>query len=147
MSNVILDSGIYIASVFQESLSAQAQNLLHYFEQQQTTLHAPTLLRYELVAVCRKAVFRQRVSPEDGEAIRDKLLRYPVTLHFDEELLTRGYELATQFNLPTAYDAQYLALAERISCEFWTTDERLFNTVNPSLPHVRWLGNGSSSIS
>jgi predicted nucleic acid-binding protein len=71
---------------------------------------------------------------------RDALLSYPLTLHFDDDLLKRGYELATQYNRPTAYDAQYLALAERLSCAFWTAGKRLFNAVSNRLPQVKWLG-------
>jgi len=67
-----------------------------------------------------------------------------VTLHFDDALLKRGYVLAEEFNRPTAYDAQYLALAERLACEFWTADERLFNAVTARFASIRWLGNWSS---
>lgn len=144
MSEAILDSGVFIASVFPETFTTQAKHLLHRLEIEQIALHAPNLLRYELIAVSRKAVFKKRVSAEEGEIIRDALLRYPVTLHFDDALLKRGYALATQLNLPTAYDAQYLALAERLACDFWTTDERLFNAVGRTLQNVRWLGNESS---
>ena len=140
MSDVILDSGVFIASLFLETLTSQAKQLIRQLEAQHSVLHAPTLLRYEFVAVSRKAVFKQRVSPQEGERIRDALLSYPVTLHFDDALLKRGHALATRFNRPTAYDAQYLALAERLSCDFWTADERLFNAVERELPHVRWLG-------
>jgi predicted nucleic acid-binding protein len=69
------------------------------------------------------------------------LLRYPVILHFDEALLKRGYELAAELNRPTAYDSQYLALAERLSCDFWTADERIFNSVSSKNTHIHWLGN------
>jgi hypothetical protein len=37
-------------------------------------------------------------------------------------------------------DARYLALAERESCEYWTADERLWNSVRAQLGWVRWLG-------
>ncbi len=53
-------------------------------------------------------------------------------------------ELAHQYGLPAAYDAHYLALAEREGCEYWTTDERLWNAVKAQLPWVRWLGTFSS---
>jgi predicted nucleic acid-binding protein len=44
-------------------------------------------------------------------------------------------------NRPTAYDAQYLAVAERHQADFWTADERLFNALNGKFPHIDWLGN------
>ena len=82
----------------------------------QATLHALTLLNYELVAASCKAFYQGRVTREEGSLARDQLLSYPVTLHFDQVLLKRGYELAKKYNRPTAYDAQYLAVTERLSC-------------------------------
>jgi len=40
------------------------------------------------------------------------------------------------------HDSQYLALAERLECEFWTADERLFNAIVRDFSWIRWLGNG-----
>jgi len=145
LSQVILDSGVFIASVYVEALTAEAKQLLQQLQAAQVTLHAPNLLRYELIAVSRKAVYKGRVTAEEGLIARDQLLSYPVTLHFDETLLKRGYELAEQYNRPTAYDSQYLALTERLSCEFWTVDERLFNAVKDKFPGIRWLGNWVST--
>lgn len=141
MTRVVLDSGILIASVFLETLTPNAKHLLKRLQADDVTLHAPTLLRYESVAVVRKAVYQKRVTPDEGARIRDAMLSYPLTLHFDTALLKRGYELATEYNRPTAYDAQYLALAERLSCEFWTADERMFNAIKDRFSNIRWLGN------
>jgi predicted nucleic acid-binding protein len=141
LSEVVLDSGILIATVYPETLTPQAKHLIKQLQANNTTLHAPTLLRYELVAVSRKAVYQGRITDEEGLRARDTLLSYPVTLHFDDALLKRGYELAAEYNRPTAYDAQYLALAERLSYEFWTADERMFNAVRGKFPRVSWLGN------
>jgi len=58
----------------------------------------------------------------------------------DNGLLRRAYEIATLLELPTAYDAQYLAVAERYECEFWMADERLHNAVSSRFPSVQWLG-------
>ncbi|MEO8396432.1 MAG: type II toxin-antitoxin system VapC family toxin [Chloroflexota bacterium] len=145
MSQVVLDSGIFIASVYPEILTAEAKGLLHQLQAAQVTLHAPTLLRYELIAVSRKAIYQGRITAEEGLIARDQLLSYPVTLHFDDALLKRGYELADEYNRPTAYDAQYLALAERLSCDFWTADERMFNAVNSKFAGIRWLGTWNST--
>lgn len=140
MTQVVLDSGIFIASVFIETLTPQATELLKQLQAERVTLSAPTLLHYECVAVVRKAVHQGRISPEEGLQARNALLSYPITLHFDRALLNRGYELATEYNRPTAYDAQYIALAERLSCDFWTADERLFNAINKRFEQAHWLG-------
>jgi predicted nucleic acid-binding protein len=140
LSEVVLDSGIFIASVYPEILTPQAKHLIKQLQADNAALHAPNLLRYELVAVSRKAVYQGRVTSEEGLRARDRLLNYPVTLHFDDALLRRAYELATEYNRPTAYDAQYLALAERLSCDFWTADERMFNAVKGRFSNIHWLG-------
>ncbi|HEX6305251.1 MAG TPA: hypothetical protein VFZ76_13740 [Anaerolineales bacterium] len=41
--------------------------------------------------------------------------------------------------MPSAYYAQYLALAERLEAEFWTADERLARKVERQLPWVHLL--------
>jgi len=51
-----------------------------------------------------------------------QLLVYPVEYHEDDALLKTAFELAHRFNRPRAYDAQYLALATRLSCDFCTAD-------------------------
>jgi predicted nucleic acid-binding protein len=140
VNQVVLDSGILIASVYVESFNREARHLLTQLRVEQTILNAPVLFRYELIAVSRKAVHQGRVNQEQGLIARDQLLSYPAALYFDDALIKRGYQLAEQFNRPTAYDSQYLALAERLSCDFWTTDERLFNAVSSKFPFIRWLG-------
>ena len=55
----------------------------------------------------------------------------------------RAWEIASEFQFPTVYDATYLALAELSQCEFWTADEKLFMQVRNKLTYVQWLGNYS----
>lgn len=140
MPDIILDSSVYISSVFLEAFTPQAQKLLKQLSTDQIMLHAPILLRYEIIAVSRKAVYQNRATPEEALKARDKMLGYPIKLHFDDELLKRAYELATKYNRPTAYDAQYLALAERLSCDFWTVDERMYNAIHADFKTIQWLG-------
>jgi predicted nucleic acid-binding protein len=142
--NTIIDSGVFIASAFSEALSIQSAGLLDRFEEAHVVFNAPTLFRYELISVCRKIVYRQRASVAIARSQLNDLLGIHVKLHFDDELLIRAYEIAEGYNLPTAYDAQYLALAERLSCEFWTLDEHLFNAINNRFPDIRWVGNWRS---
>ncbi len=66
MSLVVLDSGIFIASVYVETLTVQAQGLLQQLQNAEAVLNAPSLLHYELVAVSRKAVYQGRITAEQG---------------------------------------------------------------------------------
>jgi predicted nucleic acid-binding protein len=141
LASVVVDSGILIASVLKERFFQKADALLEYWRQNNLQLAAPVLFQYEVVAVARKVVFQKRATLEEAIEARDFMLSYEVETYLDEALLKRAYELATQFDRPTAYDAQYLAIAERLNCEFWTADEKLFNSVHDKLDWVKWVGN------
>lgn len=138
---VVVDSSTLLADLLpNEPLSQQASTLLAQFEQAGTTLAAPALCRYELVAVLRRSVNQRRIGPQEGQRLLTEVLAYPIDYYLDNALLQRGYELATLLNRPSAYDAQYLALAERLGCECWTADERLYNAARSTLTRVQWVG-------
>ena len=64
-------------------------------------------------------------------------LRYKkIELRHPGDLEVQAWELAQQYNRPTAYDASYLALAESAGCELWTAGCRLVKAVAGALP---WL--------
>lgn len=139
---VVIDSSLVVAYLLPEALSPHAKVLLQTWQVADFKLAAPALLQYEVVAVFRKQVYRGLLTPADALSARDTFLALlpSVQLVVDADLLRRGYELAAQLNRPTAYDSQYLAVAERLGCEFWTADERLWNATRQHLAWVRWLG-------
>jgi predicted nucleic acid-binding protein len=142
LSDLVLDSNILLASVLaDEPLTQQAQAILQEWAKTEVQLFAPRLFRSELVAVVRKAVFQSRITHEQGRQFLSLLLEYPITFFEDDDLLKDAYELAYRFNLPRSYDAQYLALAERLGFDFWTADETLYNGLYPRFTRIRWLGN------
>jgi len=143
-SYVVLDSGILLATAQTETHTDSAKMLLKHLSKQNKQFAAPILLHYEVVAVTRKWVYRQITTKKDAQRILEQLFEYPVKFYHDKALLRRGYELATLYDRPTAYDAQYLAVAERLSCNFWTIDERLFNAVHEQFSNIHWLGNFKS---
>jgi len=140
---VVADSSLFLAAVLQESHSQRADALINSWISENIQIAAPTLFRYEIIAVLRKNVYRGLISPEQALVAQKNLLSstHGVDFIIDDALLKRGYELAAQLNRPTAYDSQYLAVAERLDCEFWTADQKLFNAVSGSLSWVKWIGN------
>ena len=89
-------------------------------------LHVPALCDVEVVAGLRRTVLRQAVSGERaGEAIQD-YLDLPISRHGHSQLLTRILGLRPNFS---AYDATYVALAERLAAALLTADERLARAV------------------
>ena len=138
---VVVDANILIAFVVaDEPLHTQAKQLITFWHGTNEDLIAPRLFRSEITAVIRKAVYQQRITAEQGRILLEQVLSYPITYHEDDDLLKEAYEIAVRFNRPRAYDSQYMALAERFDCEFWTADERLVNSTQSQFRRIRWLG-------
>ena len=136
---VVADLGIFLASVLQERLTPKARAIIKFWAATNVTLVAPALFQYEIVAVLRKNVYQGRISLDESIKGRDIPLSQPIQYMLDDDLLRRAFDLSTRFNGPTAYDAQYLAVAERLGCDFWTLDERLYNSVANDITWVKWL--------
>ena len=143
-SSACVDANIVIKLVVEEVDSVLADALWESWVQNEVQIMAPALLRYEVTAVLRKKVYQNQLSlTMAGKALSAAFALLAqnvdlVTLAVEQH--RRAWELACRFNRPTAYDAHYLALAETEACEFWTADERLYNSVKDDFPLIRWLG-------
>lgn len=94
-------------------------------------LAAPDLIDVETVAVLRKRWIAGDLTDQRfSDAIEDledlDLTRYPTL-----PLMRRAFELRANV---TAYDATYVALAERIGCTLITADRRLANAPTITCP-------------
>jgi len=143
-SQVCVDASILLKLVLHEPDSPLAEALWHSWLATSQRPVAPPLLPFEITAVLRKHVYRGTISQAYGvEALR-QALAFDITLIAVPDLHQRAWDLATQLNRPTAYDAHYLALAEALGCEFWTADGRLYQAIQDRLSFVHWLGDFSA---
>ena len=97
---------------------------------------APTLLGYEVTNVFHRMSIAGQISPEEAEQLLEDALSLGISLSGDKALHERALILARSLNLPAAYDAHYLALAEKFNALFYTSDKRLFNSVNNTLSWI-----------
>jgi predicted nucleic acid-binding protein len=100
-------------------------------------LHAPALMRYEVVNALYRLQKAGTLSREAASHALGDALSRPIVLHEGKDLHARALELAAEHKLSAAYDAQYLALAEKLSVELWTTDAKLVKAVGDRLAWVR----------
>jgi predicted nucleic acid-binding protein len=140
LTRVVVDASLAVKWVLRERHSAEAYALLEEWRAQQLQIVAPVVLASEVANALYKRVVRGDISLV--KALRDftDLHRSGPQLQGDEWMYARAMEMARMFGRPAAYDAQYLALAEREGCELWTADERLWNAVKGTLSYVRWIG-------
>lgn len=116
---IVLDASAAVDWLLQTSAGQQIEKRIY---SENESLHAPHLLDVEVVQVLRRLVREAVISAQRaGEAISDladlRVTRYP---HF--VFLSRIWQL--RHNL-SAYDAAYVALAEKLDATLVTRDARL----------------------
>lgn len=101
---------------------------------------APRLLRYEVTNVLYRSRGQGPLRDESLAGALAGALALPIQFREDDDLHLLAVDFAARFSLPAAYDAHYLALADRLGADFWTTDRKLANAVGAALPWVHLVG-------
>lgn len=138
---VVVDSGVFLSLALQEKDAPKAKKLFNLWANLGYTIATPYLFRYEIISVTRKYISSGKLTVTDGRQLMEGILNQSIVTFTEEFLLRNAFELANQYNLVAAYDAQYLALASHLNCDLWTADKRLFNNVSSSLAWVYLLEN------
>ena len=138
---LVVDSSILIAyAIEDEPLHNLGRAKLVEWTQAGKKLAAPMLLRSELTSVVRRYVYLNALSSDQGRVALESLFKWSIVYHEDDQLMLEAYDIANEFNMPRAYDAQYLALTRRLSCELWTADKRFYNVTNARFADIHLLG-------
>jgi predicted nucleic acid-binding protein len=95
----------------------------------------------EVVHACRRMLRAGDLTTTAAERAIAELALLDLTAHDHLPLMTRVWQLRDRC---TAYDAAYVALAERLGRPLLTTDARLTRAIGSLLPVVA-LGRGSAS--
>ena len=145
MSRLIcVDASFALKLVLDEPESEQVQALWAAWLAEGAALIAPCHLVFEVTSVIRNHIYRREISAEAGQMAFEAFLAQEIELHHPGDLEVRAWELAQQYDRPTAYDAAYLATAEHAGCELWTADARLIKAVGGALPWLKSVRDAGS---
>ena len=133
---ICVDANFVVKLVQANSETSPFIVLWDEWQERNRQIIAPTLLGYEVTNVFHRMSRAGQISPEEAEQLLDDALSLGISLSGDKALHERALILARTLNLPAAYDAHYLALAEKFNAEFYTSDKRLFNSVNNTLSWI-----------
>jgi predicted nucleic acid-binding protein len=136
---ICVDASIAVKWVIEEPDSPLATGLSAAAFRHGVRLVAPRIMHFEVTNTLRRRCVREGMPVDDARERLGRCLAVPVDLLHWDTIHDAALVLADTFNLPAAYDAHYLALAERERCDFWTADRRLLNAVGGRLPYVRDL--------
>jgi predicted nucleic acid-binding protein len=138
-SRICIDINIALKLVLPEEDSALAQALWQTWLEAGTEIVAPLLFFFEGTSTLCTLVQRGRITVEESKIMLQALQAQRIRLLQPNDLHEQALAFALRFRQSQACDAHYLALAESLSCEFWTADRRLYQVVRDELPWVRWL--------
>ena len=126
---ICIDASFIIRLAISGTSVPSFSNLWTQWELQGYSKIAPTLFYYEVTNAFHRYVISGLLTSEEATEALEYILNLEILLHGNPSLHRRALSLAQNLTLPAAYDAHYLALAEQLSADFYTTDSRLFNTV------------------
>lgn len=141
MSYWVVDANIAVSTVL--DISEGLERFWDRVDKEQITPCAPRLWLSEVTSAIRFLLSQKEINSEEAEDALRTIhgLRIEI-VNEDEELSLRALELAGRLGQTKAYDAFYLALAEKLAVDFWTLDERLANRCRKDLKlgWAHWIG-------
>lgn len=135
-SYICLDSSVLIKLLVLEENSEKAAALMEKVVNNRQTIVLPSFAWAEIGSVLRKKINKKMITLEHAEIAWEAFNNLGVLNYINDSIVMRAaWHIASQENLPTLYDAAYLAVIEIISrqsnetCEFWTADETLIRSI------------------
>jgi predicted nucleic acid-binding protein len=122
---VVIDANLLIAFLTGES---RRQSILQYFLdwlENEVRIIAPVLAMYDVVDTLVQLVVENAYSSDKLDDALETIFSLPIQ-YYPFTDAKRIAEIAMKLEGQSAYEASYLALAERFDCELWTLDEELY---------------------
>jgi predicted nucleic acid-binding protein len=128
MTPIVVDASALVEYLLR---TARGRALEPLFTHPDADLHIPALCDVEVVAVLRRGLLGGRLDRVRAAEALEDLRDLPLIRHGHQLLVERILLLGRNFS---AYDATYVALAERLDAALLTVDDRLTRAVRAHLP-------------
>lgn len=141
-SAIVVDANLAILHVIGGSQANRVDQLWVTWVKQGKLICAPQLWLNEVTSVMHKSYKLGLLDEKKALSALDAVLELGVEIHSqDIDLCRQAFQWANRLNQTKAYDAFYIALAQRLEAEFWTADERLANRCQQiGARWVSWVG-------
>ena len=130
MLELCIDTSVWVKLWLPEDDSPLAYALLDRLADQPFRLVGPPILPLEVASVLRTGVRRNLLTDAQASAAWASFRIYPIDIDADPGLPDRAYTLARRLNLPTAYDAAFLATCSGRPLVI-TADRALYTACQP----------------
>jgi predicted nucleic acid-binding protein len=126
--NLVIDASVLVKAFIPENGSEEAGSLLARAETAEIGLIAPELIYPETANILWKKVRRNELTLDEAREIAEAVLAVPIRAEAAASTFLLALDIALAFGV-TAYDAQYVALAEALDCQLITADQKLASTL------------------
>jgi predicted nucleic acid-binding protein len=141
-----LDTSILIKALCPDELSEAAVQLVRRGFAEEIQIVQPAWAWAEFGSVLRKKARTDILAIDETNVIWQAFCSLPIDYVNSVSLQKRAWQLAQTYQLPTLYDAVFLACtemaltSEEATREFWTADRTLLNSLGNAKPdYVRGL--------
>ncbi len=117
MTEFVVDASVAIMLLFPEPLSARAIALFRDAQRLGRRVVAPHVLPFEATNAIRRQMRRERLSLDEALESLEDFLTLPINLVIDHDLHRSALRLTEAHSLG-GHDAHYVALAQRLGCDF-----------------------------
>jgi predicted nucleic acid-binding protein len=123
MISIVVDCSVLLKAYLPDEEGHQeAQNLMRDYAQGIVTLHAPSLITYEIINACLVASRMAHLQKEKAKEIMTEMLDIEVVKDDIGALKERIFDLAVKYGR-SAYDSACVAVAENKHLPFLTADK------------------------
>jgi predicted nucleic acid-binding protein len=137
---LVIDASVGVKLFVREPLSDRAEALLgHLALDPPAQLYVPDLFFVECANILWKYVRRFGYPAENASQDVHDLQRLRLRTISTAELIVEALHIGLECGL-TAYDASYVALAQRLQVPLITADERLAKALRETQYDAQWLG-------
>jgi len=124
----VIDSSVVLRSVLPVNNSTMATELLRKWFGEGIAVFVPALWFAEVTSAVHKLLSWGQISADEAERILDACLNLPVRVQAEDARFYRSaFDWAFRLGQHPVYDALYLALADRLDAQFYTSDRKLYN--------------------
>jgi predicted nucleic acid-binding protein len=135
----VIDAGVAVRAVVDSPQRLACWALFEDLAERGVRTVAPDLWLYEVTSVfCKMLHFGLLDRPAAEAALADSQELGIELIAPDSELRDGAFRWTRRLRRAAAYDSFYLALAERVEGELWTTDEKLVRAAD--VPWLRSVG-------
>jgi predicted nucleic acid-binding protein len=135
---VVVDSS-FVIRLLNRHPESQYGSIWREWEANGTSVFAPALLTYEVTNAFWKYEISGELSTDAVVDSIDRMITLPIEYVSAGDIHLLALEFVRRYWESKVYDSHFLALAQSLDCELWTSDKKLYNRVSAHLPWVRFI--------